>query len=107
MLKVTIALEGKNDSDIENALNEVKRLLSEGNRSGFNENDSGKFEFFTEGQEEPDEEEADEEERTFVCSKCGQDFVLNEDGTTNHLKEGSQGIDDIDYDQDLDHVPYG
>lgn len=51
--------------------------------------------------------DSEDEENTFVCSKCGQEFVLNEDGTTNHLKEDSEGVDDIDHDQDEDHVPYG
>jgi hypothetical protein len=97
MLKVTITLEGKQDSDIENALNEVKRLLSEGYKSGFNKNESSNFNFSTEGEEE---------ESTCVCSKCGQDFVLNEDGTTNHLIEDSEGVDDIDHDQDEDHAAF-
>lgn len=36
------------------------------------------------------------------CDECGDPFITNDDGTTNHLDE--DGL--INYDQDLHHVPF-
>jgi hypothetical protein len=38
------------------------------------------------------------------CETCGNPMVVNQDGTTNHLVPDSEGVDDIDHDQDEDHV---
>jgi hypothetical protein len=38
----------------------------------------------------------------FICHECGEPFVINQDGTAHHVKEGF----DIDYDLDIDHTPY-
>lgn len=46
------------------------------------------------------------ENEAFICSECGNDYVLNEDETTNHLVEGSNGVSDIDYDMDEDHCAF-
>lgn len=40
------------------------------------------------------------------CTECGHPMVVNSDGTTNHLVEDSSGTDEIDHDQDEDHVAY-
>jgi hypothetical protein len=45
MLTVTIKLTGKTACDIELAIDEVKRLLSDGYLSGRNENDCGSYSF--------------------------------------------------------------
>lgn len=46
--RFTITLEGKEDGDIESAVDEVRRLIHEGYTSGFNANDSGAFHFESE-----------------------------------------------------------
>ena len=38
------------------------------------------------------------------CTACGNPMVVNTDGTTNHLVEGSVGVDEVDYDADEDHT---
>lgn len=63
MLNVTINLEGKTQSDIENALGEVTRLLREGYTSGHNSNNTSAYHFDVEG------EAVDVE---CVCNECGQ-----------------------------------
>jgi hypothetical protein len=45
MLDLTINIEGHTDLDLESALEEVKRLVSEGFRSGSNSNSTGSFKF--------------------------------------------------------------
>jgi hypothetical protein len=56
-LQATIA--GHQVGDIELALEEVTRLISEDYTSGFNSNDSGRFAFTLDGEEEPDPDEPD------------------------------------------------
>ena len=34
------------------------------------------------------------------CFECGNEMVVNDDGTTNHLDDDG----DVDYDQDIDHI---
>lgn len=41
-----------------------------------------------------------------VCAECGKDMVINGDGTTNHLLDGTVGVDAIDYDADKDHAAF-
>lgn len=41
----TIELEGETTEDLEIAIDEVKRLLSEGYFSGFNSNENGSYSF--------------------------------------------------------------
>jgi len=45
MLTATIELHGETETDIELALDEVRRLVGEGFTSGHNSNDTGKFTF--------------------------------------------------------------
>mgnify|MGYP003473757857 FL=1 len=48
----------------------------------------------------------DGEEEDLCCEKCGLPMIVNDDGTTNHLKEGTEGVGgltDVDHDQDADH----
>lgn len=59
MLKLTIEIEGCSDLDVESALEEVQRLLTLGFLSGVNANETGKFEFWTTGEEEPEEPEVE------------------------------------------------
>jgi hypothetical protein len=33
---------------------------------------------------------------------CDKSFIINGDGTSNHLDEAGE----VDYDEDADHVPY-
>jgi hypothetical protein len=40
---------------------------------------------------------------TGYCFECDKHFIINEDGTAQHVKD--DGIE-IDYDEDEDHVPY-
>jgi len=47
-----------------------------------------------------------DDEEDLCCASCGQPMVVNGDGTTNHLVDGSEGVDEIDHDQDGDHVAY-
>jgi hypothetical protein len=50
-MKLTSTIEGDTTGDLELGLEEVSRLISEGNTSGFNRNDNGSFEFSIEGAE--------------------------------------------------------
>ncbi|MCR8994609.1 hypothetical protein [Brevibacillus laterosporus] len=50
MLQVNIELNGKTMSDIEDALEEAKRKISEGFGSGFDSNDSGSYSFQVDGE---------------------------------------------------------
>lgn len=45
-----------------------------------------------------------EDAEDLTCAECGHPMVVNGDGTTNHLVEGSSGTDEIDHDQDEDHA---
>lgn len=48
--------------------------------------------------------EAGPEERTGACHECGGEFFTDPlTETTHHVGDGSDGID---YDLDLDHVPF-
>ena len=40
---------------------------------------------------------------TGYCFECDKNFIINEDGTAQHVKD--DGVE-IDYDEDEDHVPY-
>lgn len=54
-----------------------------------------------------EDEENEQAASELCCMKCGQAMVVNEDGTTNHLKAGSEGVGgltDTDHDQDADHA---
>lgn len=44
-MKIHIEINGKSDSDIEVALEEVSKLINEGNTSGFNKNETGSYSF--------------------------------------------------------------
>lgn len=58
MLTLTVEIEGKNEGDLELALQEVTRLVGEGYTSGNNSNDTGSFRFTVTGEEEaPDDDE--------------------------------------------------
>ena len=64
MLNITISIEAYSECDVECAVQEVRRLLLQGYRNGFGENDSGSYEFSVEGEEEevPEDEETTEVE---------------------------------------------
>jgi len=49
-----ITIEGNSESEIENALREVLRLIEAGYLSGANSNDNGEFSFSSEGEYEFD-----------------------------------------------------
>jgi hypothetical protein len=53
----TITVQGKSQSDIEMALDEVKKLIQEDFYSGMNSNDTGEFSFDSDGMYEEEEEE--------------------------------------------------
>lgn len=57
MLKLTVEITGKTEGDIELALQETLRKVEGGYKSGFDRNDSGRYSFEIEGEEEPVEEE--------------------------------------------------
>jgi hypothetical protein len=42
------------------------------------------------------------EENSASCFICDKSFIINNDGTTNHLNEDG----DVDHDEDANHVPY-
>lgn len=50
-MKLSIDITGHTTGDLETAIEEVMRLVSEGNLSGKNENDTGGFRFDIEGEE--------------------------------------------------------
>jgi hypothetical protein len=60
-LTLTATLTGATTSDLEIALDEVKRLTREGYQSGHSQNDSGSFTFSIDGHEE-DPPPADQDE---------------------------------------------
>ena len=62
MRNLKINIEGKSDSDLEIALEEVLRVIKNGNMSGMDSNDSGEFNFQISGDEEPEKE---------CCETCG------------------------------------
>ncbi len=41
-----------------------------------------------------------------TCVECGGPVVVNDDGTANHIKAGTAGFAEVDFDLDGDHVPY-
>jgi len=45
--RLTVTIEGKDDGDLEIALDEVSRLVNEGYQAGHNSNDTGAFLFDT------------------------------------------------------------
>lgn len=67
-MKLTIEITGHGTGDLETALEEVQRLVSEGNLSGKNENNTSGFRFDIEGEEiehyklasDADDEEAEQ-----------------------------------------------
>lgn len=63
MLTITITATGKTSDDLELAIGEVTRLLSEGNTSGFNRNETGSFTFDISGEEECGEDEGDDDQQ--------------------------------------------
>lgn len=56
-MKLNIEIEGKTLSDLEFALDEVKRKVEETYRSGFDSNEDGSYQFEITGEEEEEEEE--------------------------------------------------
>lgn len=57
MLKLEIEITGNTTSDLEIALDEVRKQVSEGFTKGFNRNDTGRYHFDVTGEEEETEEE--------------------------------------------------
>lgn len=49
-MKLTSAIKGETTGDLEIALEEIRRLIAEGNTSGSNRNDFGGFEFEIDGE---------------------------------------------------------
>lgn len=52
MMELNIEIEGAEESDLEMALEEVLRKVRQGYRSGFDSNDSGRFNFDVSGSPE-------------------------------------------------------
>lgn len=57
MLKLNVKIEGKTFSDLELALEEVKKKVAEEYGSGFDSNEDGRYSFVIAGEEEGEEEE--------------------------------------------------
>lgn len=57
MFKATITLQGNTIGDLELAMEEVSRNIREGFTSGHNRNESGRYQFAIEGEEEVSTEE--------------------------------------------------
>ncbi|STQ90060.1 hypothetical protein [Iodobacter fluviatilis] len=53
MKKLAISITGKTTLDLENSILEVLRLISNGNTSGFDSNESGQYTFEVESRTEP------------------------------------------------------
>lgn len=53
MKKLAISITGKTTSDLESSIREVLRLISNGNTSGFDSNESGQYTFEVDSQTEP------------------------------------------------------
>ncbi|MEC9407037.1 MAG: hypothetical protein VX549_07155 [Pseudomonadota bacterium] len=53
MLRVAITLEGQTLDDIDQALDEARRQMLNGDRSGADASETGAFKFQVTGQEEP------------------------------------------------------
>jgi hypothetical protein len=82
----------------------VRELAGEGNEEpfGFRHEDGTTDRILT-----PDEAlEIVRKANVVVCAECGKDMVFNGDGTTNHLLDGTVGVDAIDYDADEDHAAF-
>lgn len=82
----------------------VRELAGEGNEEpfGFRHEDGTTDRILT-----PDEAlEIVRKANVVVCAECGKDMVINGDGTTNHLLDGTVGVDAIDYDADKDHAAF-
>lgn len=60
MLKLTIAIQGKTEGDLAVALEQVQKQVEGGFTSGGDRNDSGRYYFEIEGEEEVSEDESDE-----------------------------------------------
>lgn len=71
MLNLSVSIEGKTTADLEDALYEVKRMVSEDYTSGHSGNDTGSYSFSVTGEEE-EEEEDDEGDRIMA-----QEIVFN------------------------------
>ena len=61
MLELNVAINGKTLTDLEMALDEVKRAVCQGYLTGANRNDDGNYSFTVAGEEEPDPD-GDEDE---------------------------------------------
>jgi len=57
MLTLKIEIHGCDQVDIEMALQEACKLISQGYTRGFDSNDTGRYTFMTSGEEEPTREE--------------------------------------------------
>lgn len=78
MLKGSISFEGKTQADVEMAIEEALRVIKNGNRSGFNENEDGEFSFEISGEEDEDEDEPENDDDTFIVSEFGNDYVCRD-----------------------------
>ena len=72
-MQVTIVINGDTDGDIEQALDEVRKLIGEGNTTGFNSNESGSFHFKSDG-----------EYKDECLSRCMPILHLDSDGCLIH-----------------------
>ncbi len=53
MLRLTVKIEGRTLSDLDDALAEVRRsVVADGNTSGFDRNEDGRYSFDLDGEEE-------------------------------------------------------
>lgn len=54
MRRFSIQIGGKTEEDVAYALDEIKRLVLDGNKAGFNANEDGDFSFASEGDYDED-----------------------------------------------------
>lgn len=54
MLKLTITIEAKSEFGLINSIDEAKRVIENGYRMGRDSNEDEEYEFFIEGDEEPE-----------------------------------------------------
>ena len=113
MKTFTIEVSGKTQSDIVNAINEISKLVETGNLAGFDENETGNFNFDSENEYGPSQDEIDEIEDSYSTlfvkwaiinhgdhPHCDVATALNTDPTSNNFitnlikaVEDSEGVE--------------
>lgn len=89
MKTLRITINGKTDGDLENSLDEVKRVFETGCTSGFDANDTGNFTFSIEGEEEYPFSEGDRV-RTLDSRMDGESLIkMGTEGVVLSRKENN------------------